>query len=96
MGIEVFRCRRLRPRHELALDGLLTAMSAPSAAGSQESLIKLGHPSTWHGSVPSGEVLPLVPAKVFAVCAMFRASGCQSLENYLPRIKDLHIGEGCD
>ena len=48
----------------------------------------------WFG--PSVEVLPLVPAKVFAVCAMFRAGGHRSVENYLSRIKDLHIGEGFD
>ena len=48
----------------------------------------------WFG--PSVEVLPLVPAKVFAVCAMFRAGRYRSVENYLSRIKDLHIGEGFD
>ena len=48
----------------------------------------------WFG--PSVEVLPLVPAKVFAVCAMFRAGGYPSVENYLSRIKDLRIGEGFD
>ena len=60
---------------QLALDGLLSAMSAPSAAGSQESLIKTSTSfhKAWFGS--SGKVLPLVPTKVFAVWAMFRAGG---------------------
>ena len=39
---------------------------------------------------------PSVPAKVFAVCAMFRAGGYRSVENYLSRIKDLHVEEGFD
>ena len=81
---------------QLAMDGLLTAMSAPSAASSQESLIKTwtSFHVAWFG--PSVEVLPLVPTKVFAVCAMFRAGGYRSVENYLSKIKDLHIGEGFD
>ena len=81
---------------ELALDGLLTAMSAPSAVSSQESLIKTwtSFHVAWFG--PSVEVLPLVPAKVFAVCATFRAGGYRSVENYLSKIKDLHNGEGFD
>ena len=36
----------------------------------------------------------LVPAKVFAVCAMFRAGGYRSVESHFSRIKDLHIGKG--
>ena len=79
-----------------ALDGLLAAMSARSAASSQESMIKTwtSFHMAWFG--PSVEVLPLVPAKVFAVCAMFRAGGYRSVENYLSRIKDLHVEEGFD
>ena len=54
---------------ELALDGLISAMSAPSAVSSQESLIKTwtSFHVAWFG--PSVEVLPLVPAKVYAICA---------------------------
>ena len=48
----------------------------------------------WFG--PRVVVLPLVPAKVVAVCAMFRAGGYRSVENYSSRIKDLHIGECFD
>ena len=33
---------------------------------------------------------------LFAVCAMFRAGGYRSVENYLSRIKDLHVEEGFD
>ena len=55
---------------ELALDGLLTAMSAPSAVSSQESLIKTwtSFHVAWFG--PSVEVLPLVPQRcsLFALC----------------------------
>ena len=81
---------------ELALDGLLTAMSAPSAVSSQESLIKTwtSFHVAWFG--PSVEVLPLVLAKVYAICAMFRAGGYRSVENYLSKIKDLHIEKGFD
>ena len=81
---------------KLALDGLLAAMSARSAASSQESMIETwtSFHMAWFG--PSVEVLPLVPAKVFAVCAMFRAGGYRSVENYLSRIKDLHVEEGFD
>ena len=81
---------------QLALDGLLSAMSAPSAASSQESSIKTwtSFHVAWFGS--SVDVLPLVPTKVFAVCATFRAGGCRSVENYLSKVKDLHIGEGFD
>ena len=62
-----------------ALDGLLAAMSARSTASSQESMIKTwtSFHMAWFG--PSVEVLPLVPAKVFAVCAMFRAGGYRSV-----------------
>ena len=42
------------------------------------------------------DVLPLVPAKVYAICAMFRAGGYRSVENYLSKIKDLHIEKGFD
>ena len=81
---------------QLTLDGLLSSMSAPSAAGSQESLIKTwtSFHMAWFGS--SVGVLQLLPSKVFAVCAMFRAGGYLSVENYLSRITDLHIGEGFD
>ena len=81
---------------ELALDGLLTAMFAPSAANSQDSWIKTWTSFHMAWFRPSVEVLPLVPAKVFAVYATFRAGGYQFVENYLSKIKDLHIGEGFD
>ena len=45
----------------------------------------------WFGS--SADVMPLVPAKVFSVCAMFRAGGYRSVENFLTKIKDLHTGK---
>ena len=86
----------LATTRELALDGLLTVMSAPLAASSQESLIKTrtSFHMAWFG--PIVEVLPLVPAKVLAVCAMFRAGGYRFVENYLSKIKDLQIGKGFD
>ena len=79
---------------QLALDGLMSAMSAPSSASSLESLVKTwtSFHMAWFGS--SVGVLPLVPTKVFAVCAMFCAGGYQSVENYLSRMKYLHIGGG--
>ena len=46
----------------------------------------------WFGGGTS--VLPLTVPKVFAICSMFRAGGYRSIDNYLSRIKDHHIGHG--
>ena len=66
-GVAMSSASSAASRHQ-ALDGLLSAMSAPSAAGSQESLIKTwtSFHKAWFGS--SVEVLPLVPTKVHVSC----------------------------
>ena len=77
-----------------ALDSLNALMVAPSAAASQDSLLRTWHAfhNEWFGSeVP---VLPPTCEKVYAVCAMFRAGGYRAVENYVSRIKDSHLEHG--
>ena len=77
-----------------ALDAFMGLMVAPSAAASQDSLLRTWHAfhTEWFGETE--DVLPLTPAKIFAVCAMFRAGGYRAVENYLARAKDWHIEHG--
>jgi hypothetical protein len=77
-----------------ALEAFTGLMVAPSAAASQDSLLRtwLGFHAEWFGETE--EVLPLTPEKIFAICAMFRAGGYRAAENYLARAKDWHIEHG--
>ena len=69
-------------------------MVGPSNSSSQDSLLRTWaafHEACFEGS---SSVLPLTVPKVYAVCSMFRAGGYRSIDNYLSRIKDHHIGHG--
>ena len=77
-----------------AMDMLKVLMVAPSAAASQDSLLRTWHAfhCEWFGvGVP---VLPLTSEKVYAICAMFRAGGYRAVENYVARAKDSHLEHG--
>ncbi len=73
---------------------LVGLLSAPSAAASQEFLLRTWRAfhQAWFGN--DVEVLPLTVLKVYAVYTMFRAGGHRAVDNYLSRIKDEHIGGG--
>ena len=82
------------PLRQATLQKFMDFMVAPSNASSQDSLLKtwqVFHDAWFGGGV---SVLPLTLPKVFAVCSMFRAGGYRSIDNYLSRIKDHHIGHG--
>ena len=79
---------------QAALQNLTNLMVAPSSMSSQDSFVKtwlVFHDAWFGGSTP---VLPLTEPKIFAICSMFRAGGYRSIDNYLSRIKDHHIGHG--
>ena len=67
-----------------ALDDLTGLMVAPSAAASQDSLLRTWHAVhfEWFGS--DDPVLPLTSANIYAVCAMFRAGGYRAVDNTCP------------
>ena len=77
-----------------ALNSFMGLMVAPSATASQDSLLRTWQAfhTEWFGETE--ELLPLTPAKIFAVCAMFRAGGYRAVENYVARAKDWHIEHG--
>ena len=79
---------------QAALQQFSELMVAPSNMSSQDSLLKtwqVFHNAWFIGGEP---VLPLTVDKVLAICSMFRAGGYRSIDNYLSRIKDHHIGQG--
>jgi len=85
------RCEDSRAQ---ALENFMSLMVAPSAAGPQESLLRtwVSFHSAWFGS--EVDVLPLTVEKLYAVRSMFRAGGYRSVEAYIARAKDWHLGNG--
>jgi hypothetical protein len=79
---------------QASLKTFMESMVAPSNSSCQDSLLRTWaafHDAWFEGS---SSVLPLTVPKVYAVCSMFRAGGYRSIDNYLSRIKDHHIGHG--